>query len=392
MPFFLSRRRKRAAASTPTSDGGGSSSTAQSNGAAYIKSNKTNKRKKLESTQDLDSKAVHEDGNDVTDNRQQLDADSNDDDSEPLYISSTLLELSEGERSRLLSYIDDNEINNKRQQLLDQQDNYQGGYGQEVNTEVGGIVHSGLVTYYEGLGDSGLATLQKDIATCRLQISNTDSTDSDTYEDESLAADEGDINNTTQNVEDDIRFDGCGDEGGLDELQCNYFTSTPLKLDRAPNGVESDEQSADVVAVVGNGDIAQDDGDFSVDIGSNTSPTTDEDNAPPTTSNLKLDSIKCVERVDDKRIGPSPTNVTANLSSFTKDTSPAFDSSNGSYDQDKDDEDLTSFDDSPAECRESDGLVSPKKGKAFICFVFSFYFIIFLSNIIFLISQSQGPK
>ena len=71
--------------------------------------------------------------------------------------------------------------------------------------------------------------------------------------------------------------------------------------------------------------------------------------------------------VDD----PSPTGTNADISRFTNDISPAPDSNNGSYDKDEDDEDaLPTFENIPAECiGESDGLVSPKKGKAFICFV-----------------------
>ena len=376
--FFLFRKR----AASALSNDGRSRSTAISNDiATHIKNNKNNKRKKLstKSTQALDSKASCEYG-DVSNNRRQLD-NSHDGDAEPLYISSILLELSEGERSTLLRYIDDAGINSKCQHLLDQQDSYQGGHGQEINTEVDGIAHSGLVEHYERLGDIGLATLQKDIATCRLQISNTDT---DTNEDESLAAAEGDINNTTQNDEKNIRFDCGGDEGGLGELRTDIpADGTPLKLDRAPNGVESGEQSADVFAVVGDGDIAQDDGDFSFDIGSNesindglgttptdasssptnnTSPTIgeevgDSDNAPSTTSNLKLDGIKYVERVDNKRTDPSPTNVTANLSSFTNERGP-------------EDKELLTFDDSPTKnVVESSVKVSPRKGKA-MCFVY----------------------
>jgi len=326
MPSLFRKRRAAKALSN-----GRSSSTAVSNDSAtHIKNNKTNKRKKLTTkpTQALDSKANREIGNDATDNRRQLDTYAHGDDSEPLYISSTLLELSEGERSRLLRYIDDAGINSKCQHLLDQQDSYQGGHGQEINTEVDGIAHSGLVTYYEGLGDSGLATLQKDIATCRLQISNTDS---DTDEDESLAADNEDgINYTTQNVEDDIRFDSGGDEGGLGELRTDIPVDGAPKIDRAPNGVEDGNQSS--VAAVGEEDVERDDEGFSIDIGSNesinggttpidashtnTSPTTDEDNAPPTTSTLKLDSSCIGHGVEETRkdYGPSPTNATANLS------------------------------------------------------------------------------
>ena len=135
MPSLFRKRRAASALSN-----GRSSSTAVYS-ATHIKNNKTNKRKKLstKSTQALDSKASREIGNDATDNRRQLDTYAHDDDSETLYISSTLLELSECERSRLLSYIDDAGINSKCQHLLDQQDNYQGGHGQEVNTEVHGI-------------------------------------------------------------------------------------------------------------------------------------------------------------------------------------------------------------------------------------------------------------
>ena len=64
---------------------------------------------------------------------------------------------------------------------------------------------------------------------------------------------------------------------------------------------------------------------------------------------------------------PSPTSVNADISRFTDDKSPAPDSNNGSYDRD---EDLPTFENIPAECIEgSDGAVSPKKGKAYICFV-----------------------
>jgi len=60
-----------------------------------------------------------------------------------------------------------------------------------------------------------------------------------------------------------------------------------------------------------------------------------DDNAQSstTTTTLKLD-ISCVRKgVDENREddGPSPTIATADLSSFTRDASPAFDSSNGSY-------------------------------------------------------------
>ena len=305
----------------------------------------------------------------------------------------------------------------------------------EVNTEVHGIAHSGLVTYYEGLGDSGLATLLKDIETCRLQIISN--TDSGTDEDESLAADDEDgINYTTQNIEDDIRFDSGGDEGGLGELRTGIpADGTPLKIDRVPNEVEDGNQSS-VVAAVGEEDVKRDDEGFSIDIDSNesinggTTPTdashtnisstTDENNAPPTTSTdgnfsfdcnggdkptavglgeldtapaneptptqsstttttlntaLKVD-ISCVgngvegnREVDD----PSPTGVNADISGFTDDISPTpdSDSNNGSYDKDEDDEDaLPTFENIPAECiRGSDGLVSPKKGKAISAFI-----------------------
>jgi len=220
MPSLFRKRRAASALSN------GSSSTAVYS-ATHIKNNKTNKRKKLstKSTQALDSKANREIGNDATDNRRQRDTYAHDDDSEPLYISSTLLELSEYERSRLLCYIDDAGINSKCQHLLDQQDNYQGGHGQEVNTEVHGIAHCGLMEHYEGLGDSGLATLLKDIETCRLQISNTDS---GTDEDESLAADERSDNDyTAQDDKEDIRFDSSGDVG-LVELVVMNLSMIPL--------------------------------------------------------------------------------------------------------------------------------------------------------------------
>ena len=224
MPSFFPFR-KRAATSTSHS----SVATSVDNSTAVDTENNTKscKRKKLstKSTQALDSKANREIGNDATDNRRQLDTYAHDDDSEPLYISSTLLELSECERSRLLCYIDDAGINSKCQHLLDQQDNYQGGHGQEVNTEVVGIAHSGLVEHYEGLGDSGLATLLKDIETCRLQISNTDS---GTDEDESLAADERSDNDyTAQDDKEDIRFDSSGDVG-LVELVVMNLSMIPL--------------------------------------------------------------------------------------------------------------------------------------------------------------------
>ena len=129
MPSFFPFRKRAASA---LSNGRSSIAISNNSAATHIK-----KRKQLstksKATQALDSKAIREFGNDVADNRRQLDTYTHDDDSEPPHISSTILQLSEGERSRLLRYIDDTEISGKCQQLLDQQDNYQGGYGQEIN-------------------------------------------------------------------------------------------------------------------------------------------------------------------------------------------------------------------------------------------------------------------
>ena len=378
---FLFRKRAASALSN-----GRSSSTAVSNDSAtHIKNNKTNKRKRKKlsskSTQALDSKAVHEYG-DVSNNRRQFDQ-LDTYTLEGDCISSILLQLHE--KRLVLNLGSHVGIDNKYQhllQLLKEQQDCVDGCGQDLDGEVDLAASTALEEYYEGFGDSGLATLKKDIDTCFNKVSID--TDED---DESVADDEGDINNTTQDDEVDVRFDSGSDERGLDELGTGISgipaDGTPLKFDRAPNGVESGDQRADVVAVVGNGDIAQDDGDVSLDIGSDesidlgTTPTdASHTNTSTTTSNSKLDIKLCVERVEDKRehADPSPTNATADISGFTDDASPVFDSSNGSYDDGNEDA-LPSFN--------NGGVVSPKKGKQ--CVLFAVFYKIY--PVLFDISQ-----
>jgi len=377
-PFHQSRKR---AISTPPNDSCSSSTAISNEGGAHIKSNKTSQHKKQctqQSTHAVNSKANLE-YRGVSNNRQQLDTNPDDGDSEPLYISSILLQLlSEDKVIKLADYV---EIT-AHEPFLKQQDEYDIGHGQRYYTDACSAAYKALEKYYARLGDDrGLAELQEDVDSCFNKVS----INFDTDEDESVAADEGDNNYTKQNDDEDFRFDSGGGEGGFGELRTGIpADGAPLKFDRAPNGVKSGKASTDAIAG-GDGDT-QDAAGISFDISSNesingdrfgttptdashtnTSPTIDEeaDNAPPS-----LDSIKCVERVDNKRNDPSPTNViTANLSSFTNDTS-----SNKS-DHDEGEHDLPSFGRSLATCVGESIEVAPKKGKAYICFVCCFFII-----------------
>ena len=224
----------------------------------------------------------------------------------------------------------------------------------------------------------------KNKSSCKRKKQCTQSTvNSKAHGDESLAADEGDNNYTAQDDKDGIRFGSSGNEGGLGELYTGTTDSTPLKFYRAPKGVESGKQSVDVNCE-GNGvEAANKGGDFSFDNGSNESVNGDgldelgagksadaqRNNEPPTTS--KSDSIKlCTGNRVNGWNGPSPTNVEANLSSFTRDAaSPVFDNNNDD-DQDQGEQDLPSFHDVVSrKCVGESIEVFPKKGKAHICFV-----------------------
>ena len=281
MPF-PSYTRKR---TTPTkAENRGSSSSSSS---TTTKSNCSSKRKKLptQSIQANDNKAEYE--GDVIDNRPQLDTDPDEGDSEPLCISSILLELVEkGKVRKLADYVG---INNKKyKRLLKQQEDQEecvDGYGQDLNREVDLAASDALYQHYSRLGDDrGLVEL-KEVAAC-FEVSN-DSEDEVEEEQNSSAVEE----------------DGGGisfDNVGGDE---SNWTDGLGELDTSP---------ADL-------------------------PSHNATQSSTTTTTLKLD-ISCL----GKRNGPSPTNATADLSSYTEDPNPA-----DLYVQDEDD--LPSFDNGKAE-------------------------------------------
>ena len=372
MPFFLSFRRKRAATSTTHSS---VATSVDNSTAVHTAENNTNscKRKKLStlSTLAINSKAKCEFGGDIS-NYRRWDTYPHD---EPPSISSLLWQLSE--EDKIIKFADYVGISG-HEPFLNQQDECDVGHGRQRNyMDACSTAYNALEEHYVRLGDDrGLVELQQDVACFRVSI------DSDTntkYEEVTSAAAS---NNSIVEDVGDFSFDNGGNESIGDELgelrNGIPADGTPLIFDRAPNGGESGK---DVVAFVGGDDedTAQDAGDISIDIGSNefelvgTTPTvtshtntshaTDEEADKGDNANLKLDSIKCVERVDNKRNEPSPTDATANLSSFTN-TSPA------SYDDGNEDA-LPSFND--------DGVVSPKKGKAmcFVCCIFNIYPVLF---------------
>ena len=340
MPFTLLRIRKR-----PTTSNGSSVAAGANNSTTVDTENNTasQKRKKLSTkpTHAINSKAVCEYGGDIS-NYRRWDTYPHD---EPSCISSILWQLSEeGKIIKLADYVGI-EHEPFHQDECDVGHGRQGNYMDACST-----AYNALEEHYIRLGDDrGLKELQEDVAYFRVSIDS----DTNTYEEVTSAATSD--NSTVEDVG-EFSFDNDGNESigdELGELRTGIpADGTPLKFDRAPTGVESGEQSADVVAVV-DGNTALDSGNISVDIGSNESingatdglgesststpadvPLHDNAQSSTTTTTLKLD-ISCIRHgVEENRKddGPSPTNATANLSSFTN-TSPAPESNNGSYDE-----------------------------------------------------------
>ena len=309
MPFFI--RRKRAAASTPNR-GSGTSST--DNTSAVIKNNKSNcKRTKISNqpTPAVKDKP-HEYEEDVYINKQQRwDTFPHD---EPQCISSFLWQLSE--EDKVIKLADFVGIT-AHEPFLKQQDECDEGCWQSYYMQARSAAYDALEEHYTRLdGNRGLAELQEDVACFKVSInSNTD--EKENYGQNSSAASD---NNVVQHVG-DFSFDSGSNEFIGDDLVDELGTSTPV--DAPPH---------------------------------NSTPSS-------TTTPLELDDISCVRNgVEDKRKGPSPTNATADLSSFTKDISPSSDDSDN--DLSKGEPYLPPFDGNLDTCvGESNVLVSPKKGK-----------------------------
>ena len=311
MPFSIFR--KRVVDPTPTPSNGSSVAIGADNStaAADIKNNTTScKRKKLSnnlSTHVVNDK-LHEYEEDIYITKQRWDTYPHD---EPPCISSIVWQLSEEDKViQLADYVGITE----HKPFLELQDEYDVGCRQRNYMKACSAASNALEQHYARLGDNrGLVELQEDVASFKVSI------DSDTNTNEEVTSAAAASDNSIVEDVGDFSFDNGGNESigdWLGELRTDIPADVPLH------------------------DNAQ---------------------SSTTTTTLKLD-ISCIghgveeTRKDD---GPSPTNATANLSSFTRDASPAFDSSNGSYDDGNEDA-LPSFN--------NDGVVSPKKGKA-MCFV-----------------------
>jgi len=201
--------------------------------------------------------------------------------------------------------------------FLKQQDECDEGCRQSYYIQACSAAYDALEEHYTRLdGNRGLVELQEDVACFRVFDSGTDEEVKDEQNSSAAASD----NNTVQDVG-DFSFDSGSNEFIGDDLVDELGTSTPV--DAPPH---------------------------------NSTPSS-------TTTSLELDDISCVRNgVEDKRKGPSPTNATADLSSFTKDTSPSSDDSNN--DLSKGEPYLPPFYGNLDTCvGESNVLVSPKKGK-----------------------------
>jgi len=182
---------------------------------------------------------------------------------EPPSISSLLWQLSEEDKIiKLADY-----VGIAHEPFLNQQDECDVGHGHQRNyVDACSNAYNALEEHYVRLGgDRGLVELQDDVACFN----------SDTHTNEEVtSAAASDIISTVEDVG-DFSFDNGGNESIGDELgelrNGIPADGTPLKVDRAPNGVESGKQSSVATDVVGDGDIAQVGGDFSFDIGSNES-------------------------------------------------------------------------------------------------------------------------
>ena len=212
-----------------------------------------------------------------------------------------------------------------------------------------------LTRYYSGEGN-GVDTLKADIAAINHNYgfsSDSDDDSDDEVEEINKESSVAAVEDAAEEDDGNFSFDNDGDDESIDDDTTDGLgessTSTPALVSTHDNATQSST----------------------------------------TTATLKLDSSCIGNGIEENRADndPSPTGVNANLSRFTNDISPAFDSNTGSFDKDEDNEEheVLNFDVRPIECIEgSDGAVSPKKGKAYylLCVVFCFIFGVSSSCII----------